>query len=43
MALPLDNPNPKTDAVETEIKKMGLKDLAALPDLDGDDFCGTQR
>lgn len=38
MALPLDNPNPKTDAVETEIKKMGPKDLAALPDLDDDDF-----
>jgi hypothetical protein len=38
MALPLNSPNAKTDAVEAEIKKMGPRDLAALPDLDDDDF-----
>jgi hypothetical protein len=38
MALPKDNPNAATDAVAAEIKKMGPKDLAALPDLDGADL-----
>ena len=38
MALPKDNPNAATDAVAAEIKKMGPKDLAALPDLDGRDL-----
>jgi hypothetical protein len=38
MALPGDNPNATTAAVEAEIKKMGPKDLAALPDLDGADL-----
>jgi hypothetical protein len=38
MALPKENRTVKTDAVEAEIKKMGPKDLAALPGLDGDDF-----
>ena len=38
MALPKDNPNAATDAVAAEIKKMGPKDLAALPELDGGDL-----
>src|SRR5258707_10465081 len=38
MALPSDNPNAATAAVEAEIKKMGPKDLAGLPDLDGGDL-----
>lgn len=38
MALPPDNPNAATAAVEAEIKKMGPKDLAGLPDLDGGDL-----
>jgi len=38
VALPKSNPSPKTDAVAGEIKRMGPKDLSALPDLDGDDF-----
>jgi hypothetical protein len=38
MALPKDNPSAATDAVAAEIKKMGPKDLAALPDLDGRDL-----
>lgn len=38
MVLPGDNPNAATAAVEAEIKKMGPKDLAALPDLDGADL-----
>ena len=38
MALPKDNPDEKTDAVAAEIKAMGSKDLAALPDLEPEDF-----
>jgi hypothetical protein len=38
MALPTDNPNVTTDAVASEIRKMGPKDLAALPNLDGADL-----
>jgi hypothetical protein len=38
MALPLDNPNAAAAAVEAQIKKMGPKDLAGLPDLDGGDL-----
>jgi hypothetical protein len=38
MALPGDNPNAATAGVEVEIKKMGPKDLAGLPDLDGEDL-----
>src|SRR5258708_6227376 len=38
MALPNENRTAKTDAVEAEIKKMGPKDMAALPGLDADDF-----
>jgi hypothetical protein len=38
MALPKDNPNATTDGVATEIKKMGSKELAALPDLDSTDL-----
>jgi hypothetical protein len=38
MALLGDNPNPATAAVEAEIKKMGPKDFAGLPDLDGEDL-----
>jgi hypothetical protein len=38
MALPTDNPSAKTDAVAEEIKKMGPKDLAALPDLEAEDL-----
>ena len=38
MALPNENRTAKTDAVEAEIKKMGPKDLAALPGLDDSDF-----
>jgi hypothetical protein len=38
MALPKDNPNATTQAVEAEIKKMEPKALATLPDLDGEDL-----
>jgi hypothetical protein len=38
MALPKDNPNAQVDAVAAEIKAMGSKDLAALPDLEAEDF-----
>jgi hypothetical protein len=38
MALPGDNPTDKVKAVEEAIKKMGPKDLAALPDLEAEDF-----
>lgn len=38
MALPNDNKTPKTEAVKAQIEKMGPKDLAALPDLDQEDF-----
>ena len=38
MALPNENRTAKTDAVEAAIKKVGPKDLVALPGLDGDDF-----
>ena len=45
MALPADNPTDKVKSptdkvkvVEEVIKKMGPKDLAALPDLDAEDF-----
>ncbi|TMJ17959.1 MAG: hypothetical protein E6G93_13395 [Alphaproteobacteria bacterium] len=38
MALPNENRTAKTDAVEAKIKKMGPKDLAALPGLDADDL-----
>jgi hypothetical protein len=38
MALPNDNADAKTDAVAAEIKKMGPKDLAALPDLEAEDL-----
>src|SRR5229473_4364396 len=38
MALPPNNPNAATAAVEAEIKRLGPKDLAGLPDLDGGDL-----
>src|SRR6266851_857697 len=38
MALPPNNPNAATAAVEAEIKRMGPKDLVGLPDLDGGDL-----
>lgn len=38
MALPQNNPNAVTTAVEAEINKMGPEELAGLPDLDGGDL-----
>ncbi len=38
MALPQDNPDAVTAAVKAEINKMGPKELAGLPDLDGRDL-----
>jgi|HubBroStandDraft_4_1064222.scaffolds.fasta_scaffold2988159_1 hypothetical protein len=38
MALPPDNSTDKVKVVEDAIKNMASKDLAALPDLDGEDL-----
>ena len=43
MALPTENPTDKVKAVEKAIKNMGPNDLAALPDLEAEDFRSLER